>query len=118
MGIFWDLLQEDELKKQQQQADSLEDRVLMLETELTKTKELLRKTLEALEKHVEIDIDDDGQLGVNQTIPNFVSCIRKTYLNRFSTSYNRNKIKNRNLIPRLLWINDFLFKRITDSCHY
>lgn len=65
MGIFWDLLQEDELKKQQKQSDSLEDRVLILETELTKTKALLRKTLEALEKHMEIDIDGDGKLGAN-----------------------------------------------------
>jgi hypothetical protein len=63
MGIFWDLLQEDELKKQQKQADSLEDRVLHLETELDATKILLRKTLEALEKHVQIDIDGDGKLG-------------------------------------------------------
>ena len=63
MGIFWDLLQEDELKKQQKHADSLEDRVLNLETELSKTQDLLRKTLEALEKHVEIDIDGDGKLG-------------------------------------------------------
>ncbi len=63
MGIFWDLLQEDELKKQQKQADSLVDRVLQLETELDATKILLRKTLEALEKHVEIDIDGDGKLG-------------------------------------------------------
>ena len=63
MGIFWDLLQEDELKKQQKQADSLEDRVLLLESELAKTKDLLRKTLEALEKHVQIDIDGDGLMG-------------------------------------------------------
>jgi septal ring factor EnvC (AmiA/AmiB activator) len=63
MGIFWDLLQEDELKKQQKQADGLEDRVERLETELTKTKDLLRKTLEALEKHVQIDIDGDGKMG-------------------------------------------------------
>ena len=63
MGIFWDLLQEDELKKQQKQADSLDDRVLFLETELSKTKELLRKTLETLEKYVQIDIDGDGIMG-------------------------------------------------------
>ena len=63
MGIFWDLLQEDELKKQQKQADGLEDRVERLETELAKTKNLLRKTLEALEKHVNIDIDGDGKMG-------------------------------------------------------
>lgn len=65
MGIFWDLLQEDELKKQQKQADSIEDRVLHLETELDKTKVLLRKTLEALESYVQIDIDGDGKLGSN-----------------------------------------------------
>lgn len=63
MGIFWDLLQEDELKKQQKQADGLEERVELLETELTKTKDLLRKTLQALEKHVQIDIDGDGKMG-------------------------------------------------------
>ena len=63
MGIFWDLLQEDELKKQQKQADGLEDRVERLETELSKTQDLLRKTLEALEKYVQIDIDGDGKMG-------------------------------------------------------
>lgn len=63
MGIFWDLLQEDELKKQQSQADSLEDRVKFLEDELLHTKALLRKTLEVLETHVRIDIDGDGHLG-------------------------------------------------------
>ena len=52
MGIFWDLLQEDELKKQQKQADSLEDRVLRLVTELETSKLLLREELEALGKHV------------------------------------------------------------------
>jgi hypothetical protein len=63
MGIFWDLLQQDELEKQQEQANSLEDRVALLEEQLVKTKELLRKTLAALETHVQIDIDGDGQMG-------------------------------------------------------
>jgi len=63
MGIFWDLMQQDELNKQQEQADSLEDRVAQLESELTATKALLRKTLEALETHLSKDIDGDGQLG-------------------------------------------------------
>jgi DNA-binding protein H-NS len=63
MGIFWDLLQEDELEKQQKQANSLEDRIEILEKELTNTKELLKKTLIALEKHISQDIDGDGKLG-------------------------------------------------------
>ncbi len=63
MGIFWDLIQQDELNKQQAQADSLEDRVVLLEKELKQTKVLLRKTLEALETHLQTDIDGDGRKG-------------------------------------------------------
>jgi hypothetical protein len=63
MGIFWDLIQQDELEKQQKAADSLEDRVQQLEEELAKTKSLLRKTLIALENHLNQDIDEDGVTG-------------------------------------------------------
>jgi hypothetical protein len=63
MGIFWDLLQQDELEKQQKQADSVEDRVAFLEDDLAKTKALLRKTLEALESYVGKDIDGEGKMG-------------------------------------------------------
>ena len=63
MGIFWDLLQQDELEKQQKQADSIEDRIEQLEIELDKTRGLLKKTLVALEKHLEKDIDGDGIAG-------------------------------------------------------
>ncbi|MCC1484549.1 hypothetical protein [Winogradskyella immobilis] len=63
MGIFWELMQQDELDKQQKKADSVEERVEQLEAELDKTKVLLRKTLEALEMHISKDIDGDGKLG-------------------------------------------------------
>ena len=63
MGIFWDLLQQDELEKQQEQANSIEERVDQLETELTSTKALLKKTLIALETHLSQDIDGDGKAG-------------------------------------------------------
>ncbi len=63
MGIFWDLLQQEELDKQQAQADSVEDRVAILETELENTRLLLRKTLEALETYLNQDIDGDGVTG-------------------------------------------------------
>ena len=63
MGIFWDLLQQEEIEKQQKQADSIEDRVDALEKELENTKGLLRKTLVALEKHLSKDIDGDGVTG-------------------------------------------------------
>ncbi len=63
MGIFWDLIQQNQLSNQQRQADSLEDRVRFLESELLHTKELLNKTLVALETHLKKDIDGDGKLG-------------------------------------------------------
>ena len=43
MGIFWDLIQQDELQKQEDKANSLEDRVEQLEQELANTRTLLRK---------------------------------------------------------------------------
>ncbi|HCI70688.1 MAG TPA: hypothetical protein DF712_11710 [Balneola sp.] len=63
MGIFFDLMQQDELEKQQAQADTLEDRVGILEKELQKTRALLIKTLQVLETHVGKDIDGDGKTG-------------------------------------------------------
>jgi septal ring factor EnvC (AmiA/AmiB activator) len=63
MGIFWDLIQQDELEKQKKQANSLEDRVAHLEEDLSKTQALLKKTLVALETHLSKDIDGDGKLG-------------------------------------------------------
>lgn len=63
MGIFWDLIQQDAIEKQQVQSNSLEERVELLETELAKTHALLMKTLHVLEKHVNVDIDQDGKIG-------------------------------------------------------
>jgi stress response protein YsnF len=63
MGIFWDLLQQDELEKQQNQTDNVEERVKLLEEDLANTKALLKKTLIALEKHLVQDIDGDGKMG-------------------------------------------------------
>jgi len=63
MGIFWDLLQQDELEKQEAKANSLEDRVEILEKELNNTRVLLKKTLVALETHISKDIDGDGKMG-------------------------------------------------------
>ena len=63
MGIFWDIMQQDELDKQEAKAKNLEERVEQLETELANTRVLLRKTLVALEQHLSRDIDGDGVTG-------------------------------------------------------
>ena len=63
MGIFWDLIQESKIEEQQAQTKSLEERIELLENELSKTRQLLSKTLIALEEHVGEDIDGDGKKG-------------------------------------------------------
>lgn len=63
MGIFWDLMQESKMDKQQEQANSMEERLDHLEAEIKETKELLKKTLMALETHLDKDIDGDGKKG-------------------------------------------------------
>ena len=63
MGIFWDLLQQDEIDKQKSNAETLEDRVDELEKELNHTRAILKKTLVALETHLSQDIDGDGITG-------------------------------------------------------
>jgi hypothetical protein len=63
MGIFWDLLQQEELQKQENKANSLEERIDQLEQELASTRTLLKKTLVALETHLNKDIDGDGKMG-------------------------------------------------------
>ena len=53
MGIFWDILQQDELDKQQEKSKDLEGRVTQLEADLEHTRVLLKKTLVALETHLD-----------------------------------------------------------------
>nr|WP_298993618.1 hypothetical protein [uncultured Polaribacter sp.] len=63
MGIFWDLIQQSEIQEQSKKAKNLEERVLILEKELSETKTVLKKTLMALESYLEKDIDGDGKTG-------------------------------------------------------
>ncbi len=63
MGIFWDLMQQNEIQEQGKKADNLEERISVLESELKETKIVLKKTLIALENYLEKDIDGDGKLG-------------------------------------------------------
>ncbi|MDT0559135.1 hypothetical protein RM697_10770 [Ichthyenterobacterium sp. W332] len=63
MGLFWDLIQQNELEEQKGKAESLEGRIADLEDDLSKTKALLLKTLKILEERSGKDINDDGQIG-------------------------------------------------------
>lgn len=63
MGLFWDLIQQDQINTQKAKSASLEERVAVLERELIHTRKLLMDTLHVLEKHVGQDIDKDGKIG-------------------------------------------------------
>ncbi len=63
MGLFWDILQQGQIDEQAEKSEDLEERVAALEEELKKTQNLLRKTLLALEKYTQQDIDGDGNIG-------------------------------------------------------
>lgn len=63
MGLFWDLIQQSQIQDHKSRAESLEARVQRLEWELSRTRELLLKTLKILEEQSGKDIDGDGKVG-------------------------------------------------------
>ena len=60
MGLFWDLIQQSQISTQQGKTDSVEARVLNLETELRRTQETLHSLIQLMEKHYGQDLDRDG----------------------------------------------------------
>jgi len=63
MGLFWDLMQQNEIQEQGEKAKNLEEKVAFLEKKLEKTNEIRQKTLAALENYLGKDIDGDGKKG-------------------------------------------------------
>ena len=63
MGLFWDLIQQSQISSQSAKAESLDERVRVLESELHETRALLDKLLKVLETHFGRDLDDDGRVG-------------------------------------------------------
>ena len=63
MGLFWDLLQQNQIDKTQRQAATLEERVRALETELRETRQTLHEVIRRLESSVGKDLDQDGRIG-------------------------------------------------------
>lgn len=63
MGLFWDLLQQQQIHEQSEHTGSLEARVQRLERELRRTSELLHEALLRLERHMDKDLNADGRIG-------------------------------------------------------
>ena len=69
MGNLWDLWQEYEnsiqtqqINHQNEQNDSLEERVYFLEETLASTTTLLKEIIRTVEIELDKDIDDDGEI--------------------------------------------------------
>ena len=63
MGLFWDLIQQNQISDQRTRAASLAARVDELERELAQTRQTLHGLLLRLEEHLGEDIDGDGVVG-------------------------------------------------------
>ena len=63
MGLFWDLLQQSQIRDQQQKSDTLDTRVATLEQEVLQTRKTLHALVSLLEQRFGQDIDGDGQIG-------------------------------------------------------
>ena len=63
MGLFWDLMQQSQIRDQQRTAETLEDRVSVLEREVHETRKTLHDLVALLEKRFGEDIDKNGRIG-------------------------------------------------------
>jgi chaperonin cofactor prefoldin len=63
MGLIWDLVQHGQIASTNERAETLEQRVEMLERDLRRTSETLVRLLEVLEKRFGEDLDRDGRIG-------------------------------------------------------
>ncbi len=63
MGLFWDLIQQNQISDQSNRSNSLEQRVASLERQVDSMNGLLRELLTRLEQRLGEDINRDGRVG-------------------------------------------------------
>jgi bisphosphoglycerate-dependent phosphoglycerate mutase len=63
MGLLWEIVQTGLMYGQKRKADTIEDRVLILEDRLTATQNTIRSLVKKLEEMQGVDIDGDGKVG-------------------------------------------------------
>ena len=63
MGLFWDLMQQSQIKEQRETSATLEARVDRLERDLHQTREVLHRLVVVLENQCGQDLDQDGKIG-------------------------------------------------------
>jgi uncharacterized Rmd1/YagE family protein len=63
MGLLWEIVQTGLMYGQKRQADTIEDRVQLLEDRLNATQNTIRSLVKKLEEMQGTDIDGDGKIG-------------------------------------------------------
>ena len=63
MGLLWEIVQTGLMYGQKRKADTIDDRVQILEDRLTATQNTLRKLVKKLEEMQGVDINGDGKVG-------------------------------------------------------
>ncbi|MBN1508375.1 MAG: hypothetical protein JW955_16115 [Sedimentisphaerales bacterium] len=63
MGTLWEIVQTGLMYGQKRNADSLEDRIEILESQLRATQDTLRALVREIERMQGQDIDHDGRIG-------------------------------------------------------
>jgi uncharacterized Rmd1/YagE family protein len=63
MGLLWEIVQTGLMYGQKRQADTIEDRVQILEDRLNATQNTIRSLVKKLEEMQGVDIDGDGKIG-------------------------------------------------------
>ena len=63
MGLLWEIVQSGFVYGQHKKTETIEERVEMLETELQRTQDTIRKLVQKLEELHGLDVDGDGKVG-------------------------------------------------------
>jgi uncharacterized Rmd1/YagE family protein len=63
MGLLWEIVQTGLMYGQHRKADSIEDRVQIIEQRLDATQNTLRTLVKKIEELHNLDIDKDGRVG-------------------------------------------------------
>lgn len=63
MGLLWEIVQTGLMYGQKREADTIEDRVQILEDRLTATQNTICSLVKKLEEMQGVDIDGDGKVG-------------------------------------------------------
>ena len=63
MGLLWEIVQAGLMYGQKRKADTIDDRVQILEDRLTATQNTIRSLVKKLEEMQGVDIDGDGKVG-------------------------------------------------------